>query len=360
MSGKLRVCVVAPSLEILGGQAIQADRICRAFVNDPSVEVELLPVNPRLPGPLRLLQRIKYVRTAVTLVAYAMHLILRCRKYDVLHVFSASYWSFMLAPLPALVVGRVLNVPTLLNYRSGEAPDHLANWRTAHLGMRIASRIVVPSGYLVNVFSDYGYAAEDIPNFVDISSYRFREREFRDPICLSNRNFERHYNVACVIRAFARVSRQHSGARLILAGDGPLKSELMELTRQLGLNNVSFVGRVPPERMPDYCDAADIYLNSPDIDNMPTSIIEAYAAGLAVVTTNAGGIPFIVSHGVTGRMVPCNDDEALAGEVRFLLDNREAAKQMVAKARQACERIYVWSAVRARWADIYARTARRP
>ena len=99
----LRVLIVAPSFDILGGQSVQAARLADCLREEPSLQVGFLPINPRLPGPLRYLQRIKYVRTILTTIAYVISLLLRVYKYDVIHVFSASYFSFVIAPTPAIL-----------------------------------------------------------------------------------------------------------------------------------------------------------------------------------------------------------------------------------------------------------------
>ena len=65
--------------------------------------------------------------------------------------------------------------------------------------MRLADRIVVPSGYLVEVFAKFGLKAEAVFNTVDFSAFRFRSRRPLRPVLLSNRNFESHYNVACIL-----------------------------------------------------------------------------------------------------------------------------------------------------------------
>src|SRR5512132_2234226 len=67
---RLAVAIVAPSLDILGGQAVQADRLLRSWREDPDVCAWLVPINPRAPGPLALAQRVKYARTVVTQAAY--------------------------------------------------------------------------------------------------------------------------------------------------------------------------------------------------------------------------------------------------------------------------------------------------
>src|SRR5438128_2977299 len=123
---RLRVCIIAASLDILGGQAIEAQRILRGMRDEPSVEMSFLPINPRLPGVLRRLQGIKYVRTIVTSLIYWALLLIRVPRSDVLHVFSASYFSFLLSPTPAILAAKLYRKKVVLNYHSGEAEDHLA------------------------------------------------------------------------------------------------------------------------------------------------------------------------------------------------------------------------------------------
>ncbi|MBD0372880.1 MAG: glycosyltransferase family 4 protein [Pyrinomonadaceae bacterium] len=350
---KVRVLMVAPSLGILGGQAVQAARLLSRLRAEPSLEIDFLPVNPRLPGALGKLQDIKYVRTLLTSAQYFATLLARVRHYDVIHIFSASYFSFLLAPTPAILVSRLYGKRTLLNYRSGEAEDHLTRWRrTALPTMRKVDAIIAPSGYLVDVFKRFGLSARSIFNIVETERFRFRERVPLKPVFFSNRNFEPLYNVACTLRAFALVQKRFPDARLVLAGDGSLRAELEALARELGLRNVEFLGRVKPERMHELYDAADIYLNSPNIDNMPGSIIEAYASGLPVVTTNAGGIPYIVTNEKTGLMVERNDHVAMAGAAIRLLEDPALAARIARAAYDECRK-YRWESVREEWLELY-------
>src|SRR5690606_27227995 len=193
-----------------------------------------------------------------------------------------------------------------------------------------------PSDYLVGVFATHGIAAQAIGNFVDEDQVVFRERSRLAPRFLSNRNFEAHYNVAAVLRAFAIIQRAHPDARLVVAGDGPQRSELHALAKRLELRNVDFVGPVQPGGMAALYDSADIYLNSPSIDNMPNSVIEAFAAGLPVVSTDAGGIPFIVRHEENGLLVSVDDHEGLAREALRLLDDEALSASIARAARSEC------------------------
>ena len=348
----IRICLVGPSMDIVGGQAVQVTRLLRRLRECDGLDVDFLPVNPRLRGPFRMLQRVKFIRTIATSIAYGASLLHRVRRYDVIHAFSASYTSYLLAPLPALLVARLFGKRIVLNYRSGEANDHLRRSPLARWTMRLADEIVVPSGYLVGVFAQFGLTARAIVNFVDLDRIDHRVRTTIRPIFLSNRNLEPLYNVACTVRAFAIIQRDQPDARLTIVGDGSERAALERLARQLELRNVTFVGKVAPERMREFYDAADVYLNSPAIDNMPNSIIEAYAAGIPVVTTNAGGIPYVVTHADTGFMVESDDHEGMARCALELIHVPERALVAV-RARDVCLRRYVWPAVAAEWERLY-------
>jgi len=349
---RLRVAFVAPSLRILGGQAVQAERLLRAWSGDPEVEAWLVPVNPLPIKPLRFALGVKYVRTILTELTYIPLLFRELTRADVVHVFSASYASYLLAPLPALLIARALGRPTVLNYRSGEAPDHLSRSAIARRTIARADRNIVPSQFLVDVFRRFGIAAEIIPNIVDLERFAFRERRPLRPRLVSTRNFDALYNVACTIRAFRLVQDRWPDASLTLVGGGPQQSELQRLVDDLRLANVSFIGRVAPDDIARHYAENDIYIQSPNIDNMPTSVLEAFACGLPVVSTNAGGVPAIVSDGVHGLLAPLDDHKRLAAHVLHLLDHPDDAARLAAAAYATC-RSCTWEAVRSQWVAAY-------
>jgi len=354
----IRICILGPSLEIVGGQAVQIQRLRMRLASIPELEVSFLPINPRLMGPLRLLQRVKYVRTIVTSFAYGLSLLWRMPRLDIVHALSASYWSFLLAPVPALLFGRLFRKGVILDYRSGEADDHLTRWRIAAPLMRLAHLIVVPSNYLVDVFARHGLKARAVPNFVEIEQLPYRQRDLLRPLFLSNRGFEALYNVSCVLRAFGRIQARMPQAKLVVAGDGRLRGRLQGEARDLGLRNVTFCGAVPSDRMATLYHEADVYLNAPDIDNMPSSILEAAACGLPIVSSDAGGIPYIVRHGVTALLIPRDDDAALAAAALRLFEEPGLASRLAAAARAEVLDRYTWSAAEAHWMDTYRLVAR--
>ena len=149
MPDRIKVAFVAPSLRILGGQAVQADRLLKAWQNDADVDAWLVPVNPLPPAPLRWALDVKYARTVATELTYVPLLLRELSRADVVHVFSASYASFLLAPLPAMLIAKALGRPVVLNYRSGEAPDHLQKSAIARKSIAQVDLNIVPSRFLV-------------------------------------------------------------------------------------------------------------------------------------------------------------------------------------------------------------------
>jgi glycosyltransferase involved in cell wall biosynthesis len=225
--------------------------------------------------------------------------------------------------------------------------------------MRLATRVIAPSEYLVDVFSAHGVRASSIPNFVDFERFSWRIRRPLRPVFLSNRNFEAHYDVPCVLRAFSRIQAAWPEARLMVVGDGPKRDEIHALGTELGLQNVEFLGRVEHGKMPELYDRADIFLNTPLIDNMPNSILEAYACGLPVVTTDAGGIPYILEDEKTGLMVSKGDDRAVAEAALRILENPDLAAKLAEAGKKKALEEYSWERAREDWRKLYRKLAGR-
>jgi glycosyltransferase involved in cell wall biosynthesis len=350
---RVRVALVAASLRILGGHAVQAQRLLDGWSSDPDVEAWLVPINPVPAPPFDRLLRVKFVRTIVTQLWYWPLLVRELRRADIVHVFSAAYTSFLLSPLPAIIVAKLLGKPVLLNYHSAEAPDHLARSAIARLVLsRVVTVNVVPSAFLQDVFARFGIPARSVANTVDLGRFEYRERETFQPRVLSTRNLEPLYNVACTLRAFALVQARYPGATLTVVGSGSEASALGALAAGLGLRNVSFAGRVAPEEMPRYYHEADVYVQTPSIDNMPLSVIEAFASGLPVVSTAVGGVPAILTHGVHGLLAPENDARIVAEHVGTLVERPDYARALARAAHATC-RSYEWPVVRAEWLAEY-------
>src|SRR5262249_48186577 len=281
------------------GLGSHATAFCRPR-GGPGSDATWPPVIPPFPGTQRGLPRLPYARTVVNQALYLPSL-RALRDADVVHVFAASYWSFLLAPAPAILAARRFGKRVVLNYHSGEAEDHLARWgRLVHPFLQMAHAIVVPSDYLARIFAGHGYHAPGSPHVGDCSRFVYRDRTILRPRLLSTRNLEPHYDVANTLEAYARVEARYPDASLTIAGYGSQESSLRGLAALLRLRGARFVGRVEPSAMPALYDEADIFVNSSVVDNQPLSVLEAMAAGLPVVSTPTGDIPALVHHGETG------------------------------------------------------------
>lgn len=351
----IRVLLIAPSLNILGGQAVQATRLL-AFLSSchPELRMSFQPINP----DLGILRKVKYVRTVIGFVSYFLSVMGRAWKYDIIHVFSASYWSYTLWTLPALLFAKLYGKKIILNYRDGQAEDHLTNWRTALPTVRMMDVVVAPSGFLVDVFARFDIPARSIFNTIDAAHFKYRKRGRLRPVFLHNRILEPLYNIHCTLRAFKRIQLRYPDAELTLAHDGPSREELEDYARHLELRNTRFIGRVPHKQIPDLYDAADIYLTSPDFDCMPGSLLECFASGLPVIATAAGGIPYIAADEKTALLIPCNDDGAMAHAAFRLLEDEDLVDRLTTAAREEVRR-YSPGHVGNEWLKLYGEVARQ-
>ncbi len=351
-SPRIRVAVVAPSLRYVGGQAVQADLLLRNWKHDPDVEARFVAVDPRFPYGLGWAERVPLLRTIIREPLYALSLWDKLKDVDVVHIFSASYSSFLLAPLPAWLMARLRGKKTLINYHSGECRDHLRRSRTARRVLKQTDRLVVPSGYLVDVLGEFGLAAQAIPNIVDVSQFPFRVRRPLRPHLVCTRGFHPYYCVDVVVRAFAEVQKTFPAARLDLVGGGPVEADIRNLVREMNLSGVHFKGVAAHSEIARFYDEADIFINASRLDNMPVSVLEAFAAGMPVVSTEPEGMRYVVKHGRTGLLSVPGDATALAQNVIRVLQDSELADRLVSNAREELER-YSWPVVREQWVEIY-------
>ena len=167
------------------------------------------------------------------------------------------------------------------------------------------------------------------------------------------RNLETIYGNDIAIRAFAEVVKVYPDARLTIAGSGPELKNLECLSEKLAVNEkITFTGRVDTTLMPTLYQSADVVLNPSRVDNMPNSILESLASGTPVVTTNVGGIPYIVKHEKTALLVDPDDYIAMAAAICKLLKNSQFREEIIDKGRDSV-RQYSWSEVGQHWISLY-------
>jgi glycosyltransferase involved in cell wall biosynthesis len=353
-----RVAVIAAGPDIIGGHSVQAAAITTGLRQE-GIDAFPLAINRAFPRGLRWARRWPGVRTVTNEALYASALGVLA-SVDVAHVFSASYWSFLLAPVPAMLAARRYGARVVLHYHSGEVADHLDNWGwRVHPWLDLADDIVVCSEFQRQAFARHGRRARVIPNVVDVTRFAFRPRAALAPRLLSNRTLEPTYRVDVVLEAFRRIREQRPDATLTIAGTGSEEPRLRAAALAIDAERITFAGAVPSDQMPALLDAHDVFLNASVVDNQPVSLIEALAAGLAVVSTPTGGIAEMVEDGVTGRLVAADAPEAMAHAVLDLLEHPDAAHWMTRRARATTDR-YQWTSVWPLWRQVYGLGDTRP
>ena len=353
---RTRVAIIAASLRYVGGQSAQADLLVRLWQKDPDFEISFIAVDPPLPRPLAWAENIPGLRTLLRAPIYAWHLWRGLIGVDVAHIFSASYWSFLVSPVPAWIIARLRGSKVLLNYHSGEARDHLQSFRSGKFVLQRVDRIVTPSAYLVDVFREFGLDAVAVPNIVDLSQFRYRERTSFRPHLVCTRGFHEYYCPDVVVKAFAEVKKEYPDAQLDLVGAGPLEADVRKLVVDLKLAGVNFTGVASRSEIGECYDRADIFINASRLDNMPLSVIEAFASGTPVVTTSPECMPYLVEHERTGLLSEVGDGKALAANVVRLLRDPALAAALARNAHEEAGK-YRWDVVREEWARVYAGVA---
>jgi glycosyltransferase involved in cell wall biosynthesis len=353
---RVSLLLIGPSMDILGGQAVQVRRLLGILEDVPDIEVTFLPINPRPPRPFLWVLSVRGLRTIVTFAQYVVRLAWRIPQHEVIHIFSAGLTSYALWTVPVLLLGRLWRKKIILNYHDGQGDQHLREWRTAKPTIALADRVVTPSGFLVDVFRRHAIEARSIVNIIDTSRFIYRKRRKLRPLFMTNRILEPLYNVECILRAFVIIQKSYPDATLTIAHDGPSKTSLEKMARDLNLRNTRFIGRVPHEKVTQLYNEADIYLTSPNIDNMPVSLLECFAAGLPIVATRVGGIPYVATDGESALLVEKNDHEALAARSMELLQNEDLVERITNGGLEAVKR-YHPAPVREQWSALYRELA---
>jgi len=349
----LKLALVGPLPPPSGGMANQTRQLGELLANEGAV-VTIVQVNAPYPG--KVVERVPVVRAVVRLFPYVVRLFRVMGTADIVHVMANSGWSWHLFAAPAIMVARWRGVPSVVNYRGGEAATFLAaSHALVRFILRRSSALVVPSRYLHEVFSTHRIESDIVPNIIDLERFRPRtEPRSRNALhILVPRNLEPIYDVATALHALQILRRTLPQVRMTVAGSGPEREQLERLASELGVADaVEFCGRVERDVMASLYRDADVVVNPSLVDNMPNSVLEALASGVPVVSTNVGGIPCIVRDGATALLVPPGAPAELAAAVRRVLEDATLAAELRQNGLRDV-RQYAWSQVRDQWARVY-------
>lgn len=320
----MRILQIANYKEGVGGIAVQVKRLVDNLRLE-GIECDILSTK----GPL-----FNRIMSVVSLVC-------KGRRYDVFHIHCCSYHGFF----PAIVgvgIGKLLKKHIILTYHGGEAEGFFQKrTRLVKNTLSKTSANIVLSGFIGEIFDRYDIPYVIIPNIIELNKDSFFERSTIRPRFISTRLLADTYNIECTLKAFRIIKKTYSDAHLTILGDGPLRGRLEQFVVVNRIPDVTFVGQVDNDGIYDYLSQADIMVSSSHFDNMPVSIMEGFNAGLLVIASNVGGVPFMIEDGINGLLFEDDDSEMLAQKMLFSIENQELAKQMIHNAYEGLSH-YSW------------------
>lgn len=276
-------------------------------------------------------------------------------KYSValIDVFSGS--AFKWAELTTALLRR-LGKPVVLILRGGNLPDFSSRHPTrVRKLLSRAERVTTPSSYLLEKMHLYHDDIRLIPNPVPIAEYTFHLRTAVKPNLLYLRALHKMYNPSMAIDVLELLAETYPDSRLVMVGpdkgDGARQDLMGAIESASRGPNVDVVGAVPKTEVPRYMDEADIFINTTNVDNTPISVIEAMASGLCIVSTDVGGIPYLLTHEHDALLVPPNDPQAMANAIRRILTEPGLAERLSRNARAKAEQ-FDWSVILPQWEEL--------
>jgi glycosyltransferase involved in cell wall biosynthesis len=299
-------------------------------------------------------------RRAARLVDMIAACLVKGSRSDVAHVDVFSGNAFWWAEISAWALRRS-GCPYILTLHGGNLPAFARRWphRVDRL-LRSAAAVTAPSGYLAEAMRRFRGDVLLLPNGIDLAAYPCRVRPGAAPRLVWIRSFHRMYDPALAIKVVAALSAQHPQVQLVMVGpdrDGTL-SDVRRLAARMDVSSrVRFVPGVAKHEVPKYLSDADIFLNTTTVDNMPVTLLEAMACGLSVISTSAGGVPWLVQHERNGLLVDAGDEAGMTAAVERVLADPTFAGALMKNARAFAEN-FDWSAILPRWQQLLAAHAR--
>jgi glycosyltransferase involved in cell wall biosynthesis len=262
-------------------------------------------------------------------------------RYEVAQVDVFSGAAFFWAEIVCWVLRRA-GKPYILTLHGGNLP-RFSEGRSRRVRRLLgsASAVTVPSRYLLEEMKIYRKDLHLLPNGIDLHLYRFRLRDRPVPRLIWLRAFHEIYNPSLAPRVLALLRAQFPDVRLAMVGpdkrDGSGEAT-RRIASELGVFDlIDWSSGVAKDRVPDVLDQADIFLNTTNFDNSPVTVMEALACGLGVVSTNAGGMPYLLTDQENALLVPRDDARAMAAAVTRILTEPPLAARLSGNGRKLAE-----------------------
>ena len=291
-------------------------------------------------------QQLRLLDMILSTIKYA-----RIVDYIIIDTYStSSFWYAFFCSQ----IARIFNVKYISILHGGDLPKRLnKNPKLSRMLFKNAFQNVAPSKYLLSEFNKKGFQnVIYIPNSIEIKDYSFKERKVFEPKLLWVRAFSTIYNPKMAVDVLKKLQFHYPNATLTMVG--PDKDGSMEATKQHAKEldvNVCFTNRLSKEDWVKLSEDFDFFINTTHFDNTPVSVMEAMALGLPVISTNVGGIPFLVKHNENAILVEANDSHAMTNAILSLINDNAKGFYLVKNARIFVEQMD-WDIVKNEWKEL--------
>lgn len=280
--------------------------------------------------------------------------VLKNRKVDYVLIDTYSTSSFWYAFFTSQFC-RILKLKYIPILHGGNLPDRLQrNPNISKAVFKNAYINIAPSHYLLSKFKAFGIDnVVFIPNVLEISNYAFKKKESLQPKLLWVRAFAAIYNPKMAVSVLHQLQQRYPEASLCMVGpdkDGSLVDS-QKYASELEIKNITFTGKLTKDEWIDLSTAYDIFLNTTHFDNTPVSVMEAMALGLALVSTNVGGIPFLLKHDEDAQLVDDSDVKGMVDSIVKLVEDSDCSRNQIDLARQKAES-FDWKVVKSLWRNL--------
>lgn len=278
------------------------------------------------------------------------------KAYQVAQVDIFSGLAFLWAEIACWAL-RLIRKPYILTLRGGNLPVFAARWPSRVKRLLTSAAIVTaPSRFLYEEMRLHCQSLEFLPNPIHLSAYTYKVRDQMRPLLVWLRAFHKIYNPGLAPRVLAILAPEFPASRLAMIGpdkgDGSLLAT-RQIAHDLGVEcMITYPGAVLKSKVPEILQTGDIFINTTNIDNTPVSVMEAMACGLCIVSTNVGGIPYLLTDGEDALLVPPDDPQAMANAIQRILTEPSLAARLSANARKKVDQ-FDWQVIFPKWEALF-------
>jgi len=275
------------------------------------------------------------------------------KKVDYVLIDTYSTKNFWYALIISQLC-RVLNLKYIPKLHGGDLPNRIDKTRFfSKLIFNNAYINIAPSHYLLDAFTQHGYQnLKYIPNTIELDVYAPAVKEFKTPKLLWVRSFAAIYNPLMAVKVLQKLKVNYPNAELCMVG--PIKDDSFEKTLRFANKHtieVKFTGILSKEEWIALSAGYNIFINTTHYDNTPISVLEAMALGLPVVSTNVGGIPYLLEHERNALLVADNDTNEMVYQINRLIIEPDLAQSITTKATDDITH-FDWQIVKKQWIDL--------